>query len=294
MTIHLKTLLGDHAVSAALKRGDIASDTLTFDIAEVKVPNTAFKRVVRDLEFDVAELAIVTFLMAKDRGVPLTLLPAVLLARAQHPFLVHDVTRDRLDPRQLAGRRVGVRSWTVTTAVWLRQILADDYGVDARRVSWVTCEDAHVAGVVDPPGVERAPPGSDLVSMLRAGEIDAAIVGAPPSDARIRPLIADPAAAARVFQQRTGAIQINHVVVIRQQIAEHEPSIAREVVELFRASHEEARGAAASEAPGLPPFGIEANRRNLEVAIDATYRQGLIGRRFTVDELFGDGMRIGS
>jgi len=291
MTIHLKTLLGDHAVSAALKRGDIASDGVAFDIADVKVPNTAFRRVVRDLEFDVAELAIVTFLMAKDRGVPLTLLPVVLMARAQHPFLVHDAMRGPLDPRQLEGRRVGLRSWTVTTAVWLRQILADDYGVDATRVSWVTCEDAHVAGAIDPPGVGRAPPGSDLLTMLHAGEIDAAIIGARPEDARIRPLIADPVAAARAFQQRTSAIQINHMVVVRQEIADDQPALVREVLGLFRASHAAATRAASCEAAGLPPFGIEANRRNLEVAIDATYRQGLIARRFTVDELFCETVR---
>ena len=171
----------------------IASPLVTLDYADVKVPNTAFKRVVRDMEFDVAELAIVTFLMAKAKGVPLLLLPAVVLGRYQHPFLVHDASRAALTPANLAGRRVGIRSWTVTTVTWLRSILADDYGVDLSGIKWVTFEDAHVTGFADPPGVERAPVGADMAAMLRAGELDAAVLAGVPDDANIQSVITDPA-----------------------------------------------------------------------------------------------------
>ncbi len=76
-----------------MKSGEIRSAALIFDFADVKVPNTAFKRVVRDLEFDVAELAIVTFLVARAHGKPLSLVPAVVTARFQHPFLICDAER---------------------------------------------------------------------------------------------------------------------------------------------------------------------------------------------------------
>ena len=112
----LKTLLGDHRVTEALKQGRIHYGALSFDYADVKVPHSAFKRVVRDLEFDVAELAIMTFLLAKAHGKPLKLLPAVLTARFQHPFLVYNAERGPLEPRDLHGRRVGQRSYSVTTA----------------------------------------------------------------------------------------------------------------------------------------------------------------------------------
>jgi 4,5-dihydroxyphthalate decarboxylase len=240
---------------------------------------------VRELAFDVAELAIVTFLMARARGVPLTLLPAVLLARFQHPYLVHDASRGALAPADLAGRRVGIRSYTVTTAAWVRAILAHDYGVDLDSIRWVIFEEAHVAGFTDPPNVVRAPPGQDLVSMLRAGEIDAAIVGAPVHDPSIKPVIPDPTAAGRAWQEKHGAIQLNHLVAVKSALCESNPEAMREVYRLLGES-KRAAGLPQPGATDLNPFGIEGNRRNLEVAIAMTFKQGLIPRRFEVDELF--------
>ena len=287
MTTRLKTLLGTYPVTAALTRGDVSSPFVTLNFADVKVPNTAFKRVVRDMEFDVAELAIVTFLMAKAQGVPLSLLPAVVLSRCQHPFIVYNASRGPLAPGELNGKRVGIRSHTVTTAMWIRAILADDHGVDLDGIRWLAFEDAHVAGFVDPPNVVRARPGQDLLSMLLAGEIDAAVVGAPIADPRIRTLIPAPAAAGLAWQKQHGAIQINHMVAVRSALCKSSPEVVAEVYRLLHASKRAAGPPDAVEA-GANPFGIEPNRRNLEVAIDATYRQGLIPRRFAVDELFGD------
>src|SRR5262245_53684315 len=105
--MRLKTLLGDYPVTQALKSGQVASPLVTFNYADVKVPHTAFKRVVRDLEFDVAELSIVTYLLAKAHGKPLRLLPAVMFGRFQHKYLV---STQPLAPKDLEGRRVGIRS----------------------------------------------------------------------------------------------------------------------------------------------------------------------------------------
>jgi 4,5-dihydroxyphthalate decarboxylase len=283
--LKLKTLLGDHAVTAALKRGEVDSPHVAFDFPDVKVPNTAFQRVVRDLEFDVAELAIVTFLMAKAKGVPLTLLPAVLVARFQHPYIVYDASRHALAPGDLNGRQVGIRSYTVTTVAWIRAILANDHGVDLDSIRWITFEEAHVAGFSDPPNAVRAQPGQDLRSMLLAGEIDAAVMAGPIDDPRIKTLIPDPAAAARAWQDKYGAIQLNHLVAVKRDLCEAHPYAVRAVYGLL----EESKHAAGLPQPGtvdLNPFGIEENRRNLEVAIDMTFRQGLIPRRFEVEELF--------
>ncbi len=272
----LSTLLGDHPVTRALRRGQVTSARVALDFADVRVPHTAFKRVVRDLAFDVAELALMTFLLAREFGRPLRLLPAVVTARFQHPLIVYDAARGPLRPADLAGRRVGLRSYPVTTATWIRAILADDYGVDLARVRWVTFEEAHVAGFREPPTVERAPAGAELVPMLLAGELDAAIVGEPPADPRLRPLIPDPAAAAAAWRRRTGAIQVNHMVVVRASLP---PALSEEVYRMLAESR------AAAGDPDMAPFGLPANRRNLEVAVDCAYRQGLISRRFAVEEL---------
>jgi len=281
----LRTLLGDHSVTRAMKSGEIRSAGLIFDFADVKVPNTAFKRVVRDLEFDVAELAIVTFLVARAHGKPLSLVPAVVTARFQHPFLICDAERGPLAPGDLPGRRVGLRSYSVTTAAWVRSVLADDYGVGLERVNWVTFEEPHVAEYRDPPNVERAPLGKDMISMLREGTLDAAIVGEQPSDSRWVPVIPDPAAAAQAWHQRTGALQVNHMLVIREALAKDRSHPVDEILRLFSES-KRAAGLPAPDALDMNPVGHETNRRNLEVAIDCVYRQGMIPRRFEVEELF--------
>jgi 4,5-dihydroxyphthalate decarboxylase len=274
--MRLKTLLGDYPVTRALKEGRVKSASLEFDVADVKVPHTAFKRVVRDLEFDVAEIAIVTYLMAKSFGKPLRLLPAVMFGRFQHPYLV---SISGLRPKDLEGRKVAIRSSSVTTVAWIRGILADDYGVDLGKINWVTFEDAHVAEYRDPPGTERAPAGKTPLGMLLDGEVDAAVLSDPvPQDARLKSVIPDPAAAAADWHRRKGAIQVNHLVCVRS-------SMPLDVVDEVYRLLEDSKDIGAKDAP-TSPFGIEENRRNLEVAIDYVFRQGLIPRRFSVVELF--------
>ena len=285
--VAVRTLLGDYPVTLALKKGELKSPGFSLEFADVKTPSTAFKRVVRNLEFDCAELAIVTFLMAKASGKPLVLLPAVVLARFQHPHLVYNIERGPLVPSDLAGRRVGTRSYTVTTATWLRGILANDYGVDIDRVKWVTFEEAHVAEFRDPPSVERAPEGKELMAMLLAGEVDAAILPAVPTDPRLKPLISNPGAAAEAWHRKYRALQINHMVAVKESLSRSEPEAVREIYRLLG----ESKKAAKLPKPGefdTHPFGLEANRRNLEVVIDYVYQQKMIPRRFAVEELFDD------
>jgi 4,5-dihydroxyphthalate decarboxylase len=289
--LKLHALVGDYPVTAALKSGAVRSPLVALDFADVRPVSAAFKRTVRDLEFDVSELAIVTYLLAKANGKPLTLLPAVLVGRFQHPLIVYNAERGPLDPGDLAGKRVGVRSYSVTTGAWIRGILADEYGIQPEQIRWLTFEEAHVAEFRDPPNVTRAPAGAKLVELLLAGEIDAAIVGdGPPSDPRIRTLLPDPAAAARAWHAKHGAIQVNHLVVVKDSLVRAHPEAVREIYRLLV----ESKRAAGLPRPGeldLNPFGVEANRRNLEVAIDCCHRQGLIQRLYTVDELFDDTTR---
>jgi 4,5-dihydroxyphthalate decarboxylase len=274
--MRLKTLLGNYPVTQALKDGRVPSASLEFEFADVKVPHTAFKRVVRDLEFDVAEIAIVTFLMAKSFGKSLRLLPAVMFGRFQHPYLVSIAG---LSPSELKNKRIAIRSSSVTTVAWIRGILADDYGVDLSKITWVTFEDAHVAEYRDPPGTERAAAGKTPLGMLLEGEVDAAVLSDPvPQDERLKSVIPDPAAAAAGWQRRKGAIQVNHLVCVRNSLPQ---DVVDEVYRLMLAS----KNIGARDVP-TSPFGLEENRRNLEVAIEYVYRQELIPRRFTVDELF--------
>ena len=160
--VTLKTLLGDYPNTLALKNGDVRSPNIVFDFADVKVPNTAFKDVVRHFKYDVAELAIVTYLQARAHGKPLVLLPAIVVGSMPHPFLVYNAERGRISPADLNGKRVGIRAYSVTTAAWMRGVLQNDHDVDLDSIKWVTFEDPHVAEYSDPPIAVRAPAGKSL------------------------------------------------------------------------------------------------------------------------------------
>src|SRR5512139_3905590 len=198
--VRLRTLLGDYPNTKALKSGAIGSAGVALDFADVKVPNTAFKDVVRQLKYDCAELAIVTYLQAKEHGKPLVLLPAVVVGALPHGFLVYNSERGRISPAELNGTRVGIRAYSVTTAAWVRGVLQNDYGVDLNSIHWVTFEDPHVAEYTDPPTAGRAPAGKSMVQMLMDGEIDAAVVGgADLVDSRLQPVIPNPLEAAQAW-----------------------------------------------------------------------------------------------
>jgi 4,5-dihydroxyphthalate decarboxylase len=284
----LHTLLATYHSTAALKLGAIESPLLRFDFADVKQANTGFKSLVRDQRFDVGELAIVTFLQAKAFGTPYVLMPAVVVGRSQHGCLLFNPARGDLDPRQLAGRRVGVRAYTQTTGAWVRGILEQDFGVDFKRVRWITTEEPHVREYQDPPWVERVTTGKGLEQMLNDGDVDAAIFGNDIPGAPLRPLIPDADKAATDWAGRHGGVPINHMLVVRDSIARAQPEIVREVFRLLLASRD-AAGAAASH-DGLR-YGVESIRATLELIIDYSLHQQLIPRRLTVDELFDDTTR---
>src|SRR6266481_344152 len=166
--VKLFTLMGSYPNAMALKDGRINSDLLEFDFADVKVSNTAFKPLVREARFDLAEVAIVTFLQARHYGKPYVLIPATVVGRGQLHTIAYNPERGHLGPGDLNAKMLGVRAYTQTTGVWVRGILAEDYGVDLDTINWVTFEEGHVAEYQDPPNVRRAPEGKQLVAMLLA------------------------------------------------------------------------------------------------------------------------------
>ena len=289
--VTLHTMLGNYANVAPLKSGAVHSDLVDYDFAEVKIANNLFKRVVRDAKYDLAELAIVTYLQAKAAGKPYVLMPAVVVARGQHHTIAYNAERGELKPSDLAGKRVGVRAYTVTTGTWVRGILVSDYGVDLDKVEWITFEDPHVAEYRDPDVVKRAPPGKELLPMLLDGEIDAAVVGDKLADPRLKHLVPEPEAAAKKWADRHHGVPINHMLVVRSELSKSRPDVVREAFRQFRESK---RAAGLPDGGALDPyrFGVEACRPILEVIIDFCVRQKLIARPISVDELFDDTTRL--
>jgi 4,5-dihydroxyphthalate decarboxylase len=275
---HLKVLLGDYPHTRAVLSRDIRSDWLALDFVEAKPLNTAFKQMVRSCEFDVSELSLATFLQAKDAGKPLVLLPYVVMSRYQHPYLLYDSGRGPLSPQDLPRKRIGCRLFTANTAVWIRYILAKDYGVPLEKIEWIAFQDPHVAEFSDPPNVRKAPPGSDLVGLLFSGAADAIVMDPIPADPRIKPVIPDPEGAARSWKERYGAIQINHMVVATEEICSSQPDAVMEFWRMLMAARPSKNGTSVA--------GYETLRHDIELAIDCVFSQGLISRRFRPEELF--------
>lgn len=283
----LSVMMGDYPHSHAVRSGQVKSSCVQLDIAPVTTPATAFARTVA-MEFDVSELSLVTFLQAKTAGRKLVLMPAVFLSRFQHPYLVYNSARGTMTPKDLEGAKIGVRLFTATTPSWVRGILADDYKVDVSKMQWRAWQKPNVPEWKDPPNVTMIPPppATNLSAMLLNGEVDAIVNDPVPDDPRVKPVIPDPAAAAKAWQAKHNAIQINHMVVVKEELTKSDPAAVREVWRMLKESKR-----IANEAPavsGFTPFGLETNRHYMEVAIDYCFRTGMIPRRYSVDELFND------
>jgi 4,5-dihydroxyphthalate decarboxylase len=285
--VRLRTNLADYPVVCALKDGTVRSDLVEFDFCGPTPANRGFKPMINEGAFDAGELAIGSFLQAKAYGRPLVLLPAVVLARFQHNFIVYNADRGTLAPKDLEGRRIAVRSYTQTTGIWVRGILAHEHGVDLSRLRWVCTDDAHVAEYRDPAIVERPGPGAKpLDRMLLDGDVDALI---PATDltkdhANIRHLIPNPHVEAKAWMANYGTVPTNHYFVVSKSLADTRPDVLREICRLLL----ESKRLAPPPADGIDffPHGVEANRKALELMVQYSVEQQIVPRAFTVDELF--------
>ncbi|MBV8792647.1 MAG: hypothetical protein JO205_09945 [Pseudolabrys sp.] len=282
MPVTLRIAIGDYPHTLPLKRGDIASDTLKLDFVEVKPIYKAFKPMVREHAYDASEMALITFFQAKEHDKGLKLLPATMLARFQHHTVLYNAERGRLTPRDLAGKKIGVRSYSQTTGAWVRGILENDYGVNFAGVQWVTFEDGHVAEAKDPATVERS--GKDMTQMLIGGELDAAIYGsAMPDDRRLQSVIPDPENAARDWYSKHKLVPVNHMVVVTQEFAIAHPGA---VAELYRMLEAGKKVADAKGATDLTPFGKDANAATLDLLMGYAVQQRLVGGKIAAGELW--------
>ncbi|HEX3971662.1 MAG TPA: hypothetical protein VHX19_10065 [Stellaceae bacterium] len=287
----LSLMTGNYPNTQPLKSGKVASSLVNLDFVDVKVANQHFKAVVREAKYDISELAIVTFLQAKTYGKPYVLMPAVAVSRGQLQTIAYDGERGTMTPKDIAGKKVGVRAYTQTTGAWVRGILQEDYGVDVNGITWITTEDPHLAEYQDPPGmVVRVADDKSIPKMVIEGETIAAIVGDAIPDPRLKYLVADHEAANKRYADKNGGVPINHMYVVRQSISKERPDVVREVFRMLVESAKQGVQPGTEMAAGIR-FGIDACRQSLERIIDYSYKQKLIPRAVSVDELFDDTTR---
>lgn len=283
----LRVAFADYPHVRALRDGTVRSDRVAFDFVPVSPISRAFRPMVRDLAFDLSEMAVATLAQAHARQVPIIGLPIVLMRGFHHAALICRAD-SALRPTELAGARIGVRAFSQTTGVWLRGILAETYGLRPEQSRWITTEGAHVADCPDPDFVTRAPAGADLAAMLRAGEIDAGIALTGLAPGETRSVIPDAAAEAAAWYRRTGIYPVNHAMALQRRLVDQHPWLPGELATLFAAAKAAAPPAPVPALAGADPlpYGLAANRAAIETLMRYAAADRLIPRAYAADEIF--------
>ncbi len=300
----LKIVTRTQGNNAALKDGTIAPAGFVFDFQEVPVLVHAFRRMVRELEFDVCEMALTTYLCAREHGVRFTALPIFLVRAFHHGAIVHNKKLGLRNPKELEGKRVGVnRGYTVTTGVWARAILQEEYGVDLSKITWILSGDEHVQDYEPPPNVVPIEPGKTIEQMLSTGELAAAI-NIKTNDTNVEPLIPNALEAGIAAFERRGHYPINHLIVIRDELLAAHPGVAAAVFNVFVESKklylERLREGRIKEPTAVDelhirvmeiagdplPYGIVPNRRVLENLITHATIQKILKKTVEIETVF--------
>jgi 4,5-dihydroxyphthalate decarboxylase len=300
-----KIALGNYGLTRPLKERKVKTGKAELEFIEIEPITAAMRRMVRNLEFDICEMAFTTYLAAKDVGKPITAIPVFLTRNFHHWAIFVNANAGIKTPKDLEGRRVGVnRGFTVTTGLWVRGILASEHGVDFDKITWACSDDEHVAEFKAPKNVDYSLMGKSVKDLLAKGELDAAVgdLGAD-LPATIKPLIPDARNAGFAYYKKTGVYPINHGVVIQDRLLKEQPQVAAEMFAAFKAA-KQAYFAKLESGQGLDkadqqavalgkgiggdpfPFGMAENRKALETIIRFARDQHAISKSFTVDELF--------
>ncbi|GAA3547265.1 ABC transporter substrate-binding protein [Amycolatopsis ultiminotia] len=318
----LTVVLGDYAHGRAVLGGEAAVAGYEISPVEVAPVIGAYRRMIRDLEFDVCELAPTSYLMALQAGVPLTAIPVFLNRRFHHADVQCGAASGIRFPADLSGKRVGVRAYTVTTGVWVRGILRDEYGLDPATVTWVVDDDDHIEGRA-PANVERVTDGRSLGELLAAGEIDAALsgnagtgragapragwaapAGQPTGENGPYPLFPEHEVLATDWYLRTGIYPLHSVIALRRELAERDPELPGKLYTAFAESKRRQveadpkwtalprLGKQAAQLGGDPiPYGLAANDVSIRALVKFSREQGLVDPDFPADpaHLFAPG-----
>jgi 4,5-dihydroxyphthalate decarboxylase len=305
MTERLKTVTRTQGNNRALKEGAVRPRTVELEFVEVDPLIDAFRRMVRGLEFDVSEMAMTTYLAAREHGKRFTALPVFLVRAFHHGAILVNTKSGIRTPKDLEGKRVGVnRGYTVTTGVWARSVLQHQYGVDLSKITWVLSGDEHVAEFRPPANVVPIEKGRKMADLLAAGELPAAI-GVEVDHPDVKPLIANAKEAGFEALAARGHYPINHAVVVKDELLAAHPGLAADLFEAFAESkrrYVEKLRSGGIEKPtaademhkrvmqvtgGDPlPYGVAPNRATLDELMASAREQGIIKRAFTMEELF--------
>ncbi|WIX77117.1 hypothetical protein QRX50_37805 [Amycolatopsis carbonis] len=309
MAEHLLTVTRTQGNNRALTSGEVVPAGFPLAFKEEPVLVDGFRRMVRELAYDVCEMALTTYLTAREHGVRFTALPVFLVRGFHHGAILVRKDSGITEPGHLAGKRVGVnRGYTVTTGVWARAIMALEHGLDLDSVTWVLSGDEHVESYRPPANVEPAGSGKKLGDLLLAGELDA-VVNAKVDSPEVVPLIAEPVEAGFAALRERGFYPINHLVVVKDEVLDAHPGAAKAVFDAFAESKRRyveqlrtgvvdtaddrmyARVMAETATTDPLPYGIEPNRAILDLLVEQAAAQHILTKPVDVDSMFAPATR---
>jgi len=316
--LRLKIAVAEHPHTSAIRSGAIPIEGVDPEIVTVKPQIGAFRRMVRDVEFDVCEIAPTTYIIARAYGSPFKALPIFVVRRFHHGGLLVRPDAHIHHPKDLEGKKVGVRAYSVTTGVWTRQVLMDEFGVDNSRITWVVDDEEHVTQLKLPPNVVHAPAGRSLADMMAAGEISAGFAAAAgigrtgnPTggwqevEADYPDLFPNAAQLEAEYFARTRIYPMHGTIVVKDSVLAEHPWVAGSLFEAFsqaknawvaklqrgEATGEQAQRYAALAkivGPDPLPYGIEQNRATIDALAKTAFEQKLTPRHMSLDETFID------
>jgi 4,5-dihydroxyphthalate decarboxylase len=275
----------DYPHTTAVKTGRRVPTNCQVEFVDIEPIHRAFAPMVRELRYDFSELALVTYLQARAAGKQISALPLVLHGNFHHRSISRLATSAVQDPKDLVGKRVGVRSYTQTTGLWVRGVLAEEHGVDADDITWVTTEGPHVAEYVEPGNVERT--SGPLLDLLRAGDIAALLIGpkAVPEGAGLTPLLPDWQTAEKAWYDKHSTVPINHLLTVRTDVLRDDPAAVRGLYDAF-AAEIDARG---DTGPKKVSHGLDDTLLgSVRLAVRYAAQQHLISDEPTAEEIFAD------
>jgi 4,5-dihydroxyphthalate decarboxylase len=294
--LELTAAIGNYRHVAALKDGSVTIQGAR--LRPVDIPNYVdiFRNMARSLEYDVSLMSMISYLCAKDHGLAFSAIPIVVNAGFHHDdFLVNSNTSIQT-PKDLEGKRVGTRTYTVTPGTLDRGILSDEFGVDLDSITWVLAEQEHVVQCQShlPPNVIPGI-GEDLFPRLASGDLDAGIAGSNlrgSESPNVRRLFPNGVELDRAYYERTGIIQPFQIIVVKDDLLAQHAWLAEALYTAFKAAklaahlETEPRLKAVIGGADPLPYGLSANRRGFSEAIRLASEQHMIARQFTLEELF--------
>jgi len=318
--LRLNIAIADYGHTRAVKSGAAPIEGIEPNFIEVNPIIGAFRRMVRDVEFDVCEMAPTTYMIARALGAPFIALPVFVMRRFHHGGFVVRPDSGIKTPKDLEGKKVGVRAYSVTTGVWTRGIFVNEYGLDSSKVTWVVDDEEHVTTLKLPPNVIHAPSGKSLAGMMASGELQAGFMGnagigragsptgawvAAQASAEVYPELIENAADAEAdWYRRTGIYPIHGLITVRTEVLWKHPWVARALYDAFVQARKpyiemlnSGKGDSADDKKyrglmplvGDPlPYGLDANLRSIEAMLTYGLQQNLIPKRMSLAEAFAD------